>query len=141
MNSADVHINNVNTSTCHNTINILIYQTFITSRFYTIFNIYVDSVKQTRKTMRDQGDSLELLSLSLVLDVRHSEKDKRISCRSSQKHSTSNINYLLMGENYFHLLKRPNGKKGPCISTSRPLKKGIKKAEVLLGASAMLSKY
>lgn len=47
---------------------ILIYSCHFTGK---MLFIRVGSVKET---MRNEGDSLELLSLSLVLDVRHSAK-------------------------------------------------------------------
>lgn len=56
-----------------------------------ILFIYVGSVKQTRKTTKNQGDSLELLSLSLVLDVRHSVKAEGEGVADNLKNSRGTV--------------------------------------------------
>lgn len=97
--------------------------------------------------MRNQGDSLELLSLSLVLDVRHSAKAQEGELQVITKtfKPQLNSNKLLRVKNLFTCLDSLK-KKGKSVSQHLDhLKKkeggGLKKAEVLSAAADTLSQY
>ena len=77
--------------------------------------------RQTNTTTADHGDSLELLSLSLVLDVRHSEGERgvrQIICQDTKRrHNNKRLRgSVVAGQNIIRFDKKVRSPPPPHVS-------------------------